>query len=372
MPDDKLLFTPGPLTTSKAVKKAMLHDLGSRDNDFIEIVAEIREKLVELCANTEDYTSVLIPGSGTYAVESVISSVIPPEGKLLVLINGAYGERIRKIAEVHRIPLQALTFSENEIPDPDLLYETLAADQEITHVAVIHCETTTGIVNPISLYGNIVHRHKRSFIVDAMSSFGAYELDMNSFHIDYLVSSANKCIEGVPGFSYVIARRDALKSSKGYARTLSLDLYAQWAGFEKDGQFRFTPPVQALLAFHQALIELEEEGGVRERISRYRRNNDICVYEMKKMGFKPNIGRGLRGHIITSFYYPEHPNFDFQAFYEILRVKGFVIYPGKVSDADCFRIGNIGHINASAMRALMRSVAAALAEMNISLVAQKV
>ena len=365
---DKALFTPGPLTTSQTVKQAMLRDLGSRDTEFIGIVKDVRRRLVALCADPNEYTAVLMPGSGTYGIEATISSVIPPEGKLLLLINGAYGMRMLKIAEVHHIPTVRLVYSENMQPDPLELETTLDADPAITHVAVVHCETTTGIMNPIESYGEIAKRRGCSFIVDAMSSFGAYPVDLKACGIDYLISSANKCIEGTPGFSYVIARKEALLNSRGYVRTLSLDLLAQWEGLEADGQFRFTPPTHVILAFHQALIELEQEGGIPARAARYRLNYEITVNTLQSLGFQPYIEENKRGYIITSFYYPNSANFIFQTFYERLSEKGFVIYPGKLTHADCFRIGHIGRLAEGDVRALMAAMVDVLKEMDIQLI----
>ncbi|MGB8212127.1 MAG: 2-aminoethylphosphonate--pyruvate transaminase [Anaerolineales bacterium] len=364
---DKALFTPGPLTTSATTKQAMLRDLGSRDTEFIATIKDVRQRLVALCADPDEYTAVLVPGSGTYGIEATLSSVIPPDGKLLLLINGAYGDRMAKIAQVHRITTTNLIFPENTQPDVSALETALAADAAITHIAVVHCETTTGIINPIEAYGEIVKRHARSYIVDAMSSFGAYPIDLKACGIDYLISSSNKCIEGAPGFSFVLARKDTLRATGGFARTLSLDLLAQWEGLEKDGQFRFTPPTHVILAFHQALIELELEGGVPARSQRYRLNYDITLNAMQKMGFRPYVEENKRGYIITSFYYPDHPNFIFRVFYEHLSEKGYVIYPGKLSHADCFRIGHIGRLTAGDVSALMAAVAETLKELNIDI-----
>jgi 2-aminoethylphosphonate-pyruvate transaminase len=368
---DKALFTPGPLTTSTTVKQAMLRDLGSRDTEFIAIVKDIRRRLVMLCADPEEYTTVLMPGSGTYGIEATLSSVVPPDGKLLILINGAYGTRMLKIAEAHRIAVSNLVFHENSQPDASALEAALAADPAITHVAVVHCETTTGIINPIETYGKIVKRHNCFYIVDAMSSFGAYPIDLMACGIDYLISSSNKCIEGVPGFSFILARKEALNATRGFARTLSLDLLAQWEGLEGDGQFRFTPPTHVILAFHQALLELEQEGGVVARSKRYSLNYDITLTAMQKMGFRPYVEKNKRGYIITSFYYPDHPNFNFRTFYERLSEKGHVIYPGKLSHADCFRIGHIGRLVAGDVRALMAAIAETLKELDID-IAEKV
>ena len=364
---DKALFTPGPLTTSSTVKQAMLRDLGSRDTEFIAMVRSIRHQLVRLGGGGDDYTAVLMQGSGTFGVEALLSSVIPPDGRLLLLINGAYGRRMAKIAAVHHIATTVQAVPEDAVPDATALDAALGADPGITHVAVVHCETTTGIINPIRCYGEIVKRHGRTYLVDAMSSFGAYPVDLKADGIDFLVSSANKCIEGVPGFSFVLAQRQALQATRGFARTLSLDLLAQWEGLEGDGQFRFTPPTHALLAFHQALRELDEEGGVATRAARYQDNYAVTLAAMLRMGFRPYVAAADRGYIITSFHYPQHPNFKFSEFYTRLSAKGHVIYPGKLSHADCFRIGHVGRLGRSDVSALMAAVADTLAEMNISL-----
>lgn len=365
---DKALFTPGPLTTSRTVKQAMLRDLGSRDREFIALVAAVRRRLVELAgADPARYTAVLVQGSGTFAMESVIGSVIPPAGRLLVLVNGAYGERMVQIARRLSIEVVDVRGAENAPVAIDALEATLAQDDAITHVAVVHCETTTGMMNPIDAVGAVTARFGRSLIVDAMSSFGAYPIDLAGWGIDYLISSANKCIEGAPGFAFVLARTAALQATQGYARSVSLDLLAQYEGLERDGQFRFTPPVQAILAFHQALVELEEEGGVAARAARYRRNYETTLVGMSALGFRAYLPGLYRSYIITSFYYPDHPNFDFQRFYQLLSERGHVIYPGKLSHADCFRIGHIGRLDASDVENLLGAVRAVLREMEIDL-----
>jgi 2-aminoethylphosphonate-pyruvate transaminase len=365
---DKALFTPGPLTTSRTIKQAMLSDLGSRDVTFIGLVQDVRRRLVALGSpDPASYTAVLIQGSGTFGIEAVLSSVIPPDGKLLVLVNGAYGERMLRIAAVHKIAVTGQVDPEDCPVDLGMLEHLLSGDPAITHVAIVHCETTTGILNPIREAGEIVKKHGRVYIVDAMSSFGAYPIDLAECGIDFLVSSANKCIEGVPGFSFALARKQALEKARGNARSLSLDLYAQWVGLESDGQFRFTPPTHVILAFHQALLELEEEGGISARSTRYRQNYELTLAGMERLGFKPYLLAEVRGYTITSFYYPDHPNFNFQTFYAKLSQRGCVIYPGKLSHADCFRIGHIGRLNEADVRILLAAVRDTLLEMGIEI-----
>ena len=371
MTSDKLLFTPGPLTTSAAIKSAMLHDAGSRDRGFIQTVREIRERLVAIGGpehqHSEDgYECVLMQGSGTFAIESVISSAIPRDGKLLVLINGAYGRRIAQMACVHAIDTVTLEAPENRKLLPGAVAERLAASDGITHVAVIHCETTTGIVNPIEEIGEAVKQAGAVYIVDAMSSFGAIPVDLAAAQIDFLISSANKCIEGVPGFGFVLARRSRLLEAKGWARTLSLDLYAQWAGLESDGQFRFTPPTHALLAFRQALLELDAEGGPDGRLARYRANHAALLRGMTQMGFETYLDSRDLSCIITTFRYPSHSAFSFQRFYERLSELGFIIYPGKLTAEPCFRIGTIGRLSAPDIEALLACIHRVVAEMGIA------
>ena len=365
---DKVLFTPGPLTTSFTVKQAMLTDLGSRDISFIEIVRQIRQKLLAIGSCSSDvYTAVPMQGSGTFGIEAVVSSTIPSDGRLLVIANGAYGERIAKIANVLNINCHVLRGPEEKTPDLGEINKVLETNLGFTHVAVVHCETTTGIINPIQEIGEIVNDFNCKFFVDAMSSFGAVPMDLYDHHIDYLVSSSNKCLEGVPGFSFVIAKIDALEKTQRYARSLSLDLFSQWQGLERNGQFRFTPPTHALVSFHQALTELEVEGGVARRAMRYRQNHEILVEGMKDIGFELYLQPTNRSYIITSFVSPDHPNFDFCGFYQHLSNRGYLIYPGKVSNADCFRIGSIGYIFESDMHALLSAIQDTLIEMQVDL-----
>ena len=367
--NDKPLFTPGPLTTSLPVKQAMLRDLGSRDDEFIEVVREIREGLLEVAGVSADgqYEAIPMQGSGTFSLEAVISSAIPPDGKLLAVVNGAYGERIVKIATTYGIETTVLRCRENELPSVEAVDQALTSDKSISMVVAVHCETTSGIMNPIQEIGEVVHRHERNYFVDSMSAFGAVPFSFSACHIDYLVSSSNKCCEGVPGFAFVICRRDTLLATQGWSRTVSLNLLDQWQGLEKNGQFRFTPPTHTILAFRQALDELREEGGVEGRAARYRENHRTLVAGMRQMGFQEYVDPYLQGYIITSFHYPPNPCFDFGRFYDELNANGFVIYPGKVSDADCFRIGNIGRLFPRDMLSLLAAIQRVMTSMGVEL-----
>lgn len=366
---DALLFTPGPLTTSASVKAAMLHDAGSWHFEFNGRVRWIREQLLAVAElSAEDgWTAIPLQGSGTFGVEAVFATAIPAAGKVCVLANGAYGERMVLMLQHLGITHVVLRSAEDEVPDADRLELTLAADPAITHVACVHCETTTGILNPIDEIGRTAKRHCCVFIVDAMSSFGAIPIDFPAAGIDFLISSANKCLAGVPGFSFVITRREALLRGGGQARSLSLDLADQLRGFEKNGQFRYTPPTHALLAFEQALREFWNEGGVAGRGARYWRNHVALIGGMARLGFRPFLPPAVQSCIITAFHYPADPQFDFGEFYQRLSRRGFIIYPGKLTQADTFRIGNIGHLFEADIVALVHAIEVTLHELGISL-----
>ena len=341
-----LLLTPGPLTTSETVKETMMTDWCTWDEDYnVHIVEEIRKGLVQLATRkTDEYTSILMQGSGTYCVEATLGSVITPKHKLLILSNGAYGDRMGNIAEYHGMNYDMLAFDETEQVSVEYVDDYLAHNAEITHVAVVHCETTTGILNPLKEIAHMVKMHGKKLIVDAMSSFGGVPLDVEELGIDFMISSANKCIQGVPGFGFIIARKSELQYCKGVSKSLSLDIYDQWDAMEKGhGKWRFTSPTHVVRAFKQAMDELAAEGGVEARHARYCRNHDVLVEGMRSLGFKTLLKDEVQSPVITSFLYPDK-EFDFKKFYHQLKEKGFVIYPGKISQADTFRIGNIGDV----------------------------
>jgi 2-aminoethylphosphonate-pyruvate transaminase len=345
----RVLLTPGPLTTTATVRGAMHDDIGTWDDDAIDLVREIREELVSH-AQGNDLTCTLMQGCGSMGIESVLGSVIPRDsGKLLILNNGAYGIRMARSAAAMGLPFVQRIDSEECAHSPERVEEVLAADPAITHVACVHCETTTGLVNPIRKIGLAVGRQKRRLIVDAISSFGAYstgpggEMDFEAGPIEHLVGSSNKCVEGVPGFSFVISRRDAMRECAGHARSYAMDLHDQWQGFEQRGKFRFTPPTHVLMAFRQALRELRAEGGIPARERRYKDNRDTLISGMQRLGFEPLIPAAIQSHIITTFLFP-NSTFAFDPFYRALREQGYIIYPGKLTNRDTFRIGNIGSI----------------------------
>ncbi len=358
MNNDYLLLTPGPLSTSTTVRQAMLKDWCTWDDEYNkDIVEVIRRKLVTLATQHQGYTSVLMQGSGTASVEATIGSVIPAHGKLLVIDNGAYGARIAQIAHYLNIPCVTVTPGETQHPDLAEVEQVLMQDPNITHVAIVHCETTTGMLNPVASFASLAKRYHKVVILDAMSSFGGIPFDIGEMGVDFMISSANKCIQGVPGFGFVIAKQSELETCQGQARSLSLDLYDQWQCMQNNhGKWRFTSPTHTVRAFYQALIELEQEGGIPARHLRYKTNQKTLVAGMKTLGFTPLLDENLHSPIITSFYSPQHSDYQFKQFYQQLKTKGFVIYPGKVSNADCFRIGNIGEVYPQDIERLIEAV----------------
>ena len=366
---DPLLFTPGPLTTSPTVRAAMTRDVGSRDAGFTAVVRTIRAALVDIAApgRHAGYAAVLLPGSGTYAIEAAIGTCVPKAGRLLIACNGAYGERMRVIAERLHVPHVVLRVPEHLPVEPGDLRAALDENAGLTHVALVHCETTTGLLNPLAALAEVTRERGLVLIADAMSSFGALPIDMPALGVDFLVASSNKCIEGVPGLSFVIAQRAHLLACRGRARSVSLDLVAQLEALDADGQFRFTPPTHVVLAFEQALAELREEGGVAERGARYARNQRLLVAEMRALGFDTYLPAELQGPIITTFTSPAAPGFDFEQFYQRLCERGFIIYPGKLTAAPTFRIGSIGQLFEPDMTALVENVDEVLREMDVEL-----
>jgi 2-aminoethylphosphonate-pyruvate transaminase len=362
---DPWLLTPGPLTTSLSVKQAMLHDYGSRDATFIDLNARMLERLVAIVHGEGSYVSVPLQGSGTFVVEAMIGNFVPADGKLLILVNGAYGQRIAKICDYYKRDYLVQESAEDVPVNIVELDTTLDNDTSITHVAVVHCETTSGILNPLHEVAEVVARHRRSLLIDSMSAFGALPLDAREIEFDAVVASSNKCLEGAPGMGFCVARESALAQTEGNSPSLVLDLYDQWRAMQKNRQWRFTPPTHVLLAFDQALTEYEAEGGVVGRGGRYRENCDLLIAGMRAMGFKTLLPDELQAPIIITFHMPTNPGFDFNAFYDGLKDQGYVIYPGKLTVADSFRMGCIGRLGSEQIQGALDAVAGLLTRFGI-------
>lgn len=365
--DCPYLLTPGPLTTAMSVKQAMLKDWGSWDADFRAMTAELRRSLLELLEDSDQaFDCVPIQGSGTFVVEAMMSSFVPRDGKVLVLSNGAYGKRIAETLVYLGRDYTMIDKGDYLPPRGPEVAEALAADPSISHVVIVHCETSSGILNPIEEISQAVYSAGRKLLVDSMSAFGALSILPDEMRFEALCSSANKCIEGVPGFGFVIARKSEIEATKGNSHSLSLDIHAQWAAMEKTGQWRFTPPTHAVAAFLEALRIHREEGGCPGRLARYTENRDVMVSGMRELGFETLLKDRWLSPIIVTFFNPVDPKFDFSRFYDLMKAKGFIIYPGKLTIVDSFRVGCIGRMDVDVMRKVTKAAKEALSEMGVA------
>jgi 2-aminoethylphosphonate-pyruvate transaminase len=362
---DPLLLTPGPLTTSKSVKAVMVHDWGSRDATFLRINREVLERLPEIVNGTKNFVTVPIQGSGTFAVEAMLTSFVPTKGKVLVLVNGAYGHRAKRILDIAKRKAVVYETPEDTPPDLKKVEAILKRSKSITHIFAVHCETTSGVLNPIHDIGALAKKYGKGYLVDSMSAFGALPLDAEHAHADAIAASSNKCIEGVPGLGFVLCRKSVVANLKGNATTLVLDVHDQWANFEKTGQYRFTPPIHVIVSFHQALMEFFEEGGQKGRGGRYTNNGKVLIEGMRALGFRTLLPDNLQAPIIVTFHMPQDPKFVFQTFYDALKDRGYVIYPGKLTVADSFRIGCIGRLFEKDMKNAVAAVRDVLGEMGV-------
>jgi 2-aminoethylphosphonate-pyruvate transaminase len=360
------LLTPGPLTTATSTKQAMLRDWGSWDGDFRTMTADMRNQLLAMIEDTNsEFDCVPMQGSGTFVVEAMLSSLLPRDSKTLVLINGAYGKRIVETLEYLGRDHTVIDKGDYMPPRANEVVTAMQNDGAITHVVVVHCETSSGILNPIDEISKAVYAHGGKLLIDSMSAFGAIPLKVGKPRYDAIVSSANKCIEGVPGFGFIIARKSELEAAKGRSHSLSLDLHAQWSHMNKTGQWRFTPPTHVIAAFMEALRLHAAEGGVIARGNRYAQNRDVMVEGMRNLGFETLLKDRWLSPIIVTFFNPADPNFKFQTFYDLMKQKGFIIYPGKLTVADSFRIGCIGHMDGQVMQKVVAAAGESLKEMGV-------
>jgi 2-aminoethylphosphonate-pyruvate transaminase len=366
---DPILLTPGPLTTALSTKVAMLRDWGSWDSSFNAITATVRERLLDIVSGQPMHVCVPMQGSGTFSVEAAVNTLVPRDGHLLVLINGAYGKRLAKLAQMMGRRMSTFETAEDVPTTGADVERLLAADTSVTHVGLIHCETSTGILNPLQEIAAVVARRGRRLVVDAMSSFGALPIDAQAMPFDALIAASGKCIEGPPGMGFVIARKSALESAAGTSSSLSLDLFDQWQYMEKTTQWRYTPPTHVVAAFAAALETFVAQGGQPARLARYTRNCEVLVRGMAELGFRPFLEPAVQAPIIVTFHAPADPRYSFREFYDRVRDKGFILYPGKLTQVETFRVGCIGAIGADEMRHAVNAVRDTLAEMRIERVA---
>ncbi|MBC3861867.1 2-aminoethylphosphonate--pyruvate transaminase [Undibacterium jejuense] len=360
---DPVLLTPGPLTTSLQTKSAMLRDWGSWDAAFNAVTAKVRQQLLKIIHGEETHVCVPMQGSGTFSVEAAINTLVPRDGHVLVLINGAYGKRMARLTEMMGRRVSVFETPEDVPTTAEDVERLLAADSSITHVGLIHCETSTGILNPLEEIADVVARHGKGLILDAMSSFGALEIDAKKIQFDAVIAASGKCIEGPPGMGFVLVRKSVLEKCAGHSTSLSLDLYDQWVYMEKTTQWRFTPPTHILVALHTALNQFEAEGGQAARLQRYTNNYQTLMAGLEELGLQSFLKPEIQAPIIVTVHAPVNAKYDFKTFYETVRSKGFVLYPGKLTQAETFRVGCIGAIGTQEMRSAIHAMKDALAEM---------
>ena len=365
MDRDRILLTPGPLTTTLRTKLAMLHDWGSWDSDFIALTARLRSRLLDIVHGQGTHTVVPLQGSGTFSVEAAVATVVPRDGHLLVLDNGAYCKRAAKLADLMGRRTSVMSFAEHEPVSPAALDARLRAVGSISHVVLIHCETGTGVENPLAEVAAVCAQHGKGLIVDAMSSFAALPIDARSMRFDALVAASGKCLEGVPGMGFVFIRNEVLSGCAGRSQSLAMDLHDQNSYMERTGQWRFTPPTHVLVALREAIAQYEEEGGRAARLARYAGNCQTLVDGLAALGFRPFLQPAVQAPIIVTFHAPAHPAYEFRPFYEAVKARGFILYPGKLTQVETFRVGCIGAIGPHEMRQAVAAAGDALREMGI-------
>ncbi|RDK09664.1 2-aminoethylphosphonate--pyruvate transaminase [Cupriavidus lacunae] len=365
--NDPILLTPGPLTTSLATKQAMLRDWGSWDAAFNTITRSLCDDLVRIVHGEGTHVCVPMQGSGTFSVEAAIANVVPRDGKVLVPQNGAYCQRILKICKVLGRASVELPIPEDQPATAALIEEAIRRDPSITHVAQVHCETGAGVLNPLQDIAALCQRLGKGLIVDAMSSFGAIEIDARTMPFDALVAATGKCIEGVPGMGFVLVKKDVLEASQGNSHSLALDLYDQYVYMQKTTQWRFTPPTHVVAAFRTALDQFLEEGGQPVRGARYRKNCDTLVQGMATLGFRAFLPAAVQAPIIVTFHAPADARYDFKTFYARVRERGYILYPGKLTQMETFRVGCIGAIDHNEMRNVVTAIGEVLREMGIEM-----
>ncbi len=363
---DPVLLTPGPLTTSLQTKSAMLRDWGSWDAAFNAVTAKVRAQLLDIVNGKASHVCVPMQGSGTFSIEAAANTLLPRDGHMLVLVNGAYGKRMGRLVQMMGRKVTLFETADDIPTTADDVERLLSADSSISHVGLIHCETSTGIINPLAEIAAVVAKHGKGLIIDAMSSFGALEIDATKIQFDALIAASGKCIEGPPGMGFVLARKSVLERCEGNSLSLSLDLYDQWRYMEKTTQWRFTPPTHIVVAFHEALNQFVAEGGQAARLARYTSNYQMLMSGMRELGLRQFLKPEIQAPIIVTIHAPDTPKYNFQDFYERVREKGFILYPGKLTEVETFRVGCIGAIGPQEMRSAVCAMRDALGEMGIA------
>jgi len=359
------LLTPGPLSTSVATRQSMLRDWGSWDSDFNRITARVRERLLAIVHATGTHECVPLQGSGTFSVEAAIGTLVPRTGHVLVPQNGAYCQRIAKICKVLGRLITTIDYREDEPMNAADIDRALAQDPSITHVAVVHCETSTGILNPLHEIALVVKRHGKGLIVDAMSSFGALEIDARTTPFDAVIAASGKCLEGVPGMGFVLMRRAALEKCEGNSHSLAMDLYDQWVYMNKTTQWRYTPPTHVVAALDSAVAQYIEQGGLAARGGTYAKNCRELIDGMREIGLRSFLPEAIQAPIIVTFHAPADARYEFKAFYNAVKQRGYILYPGKLTRLETFRVGCMGQLGERGMAGAVQAVREVLQEMGI-------
>src|SRR4051794_40984594 len=362
MDRDRILLTPGPLTTTLRTKLAMLRDWGSWDADFNAVTARVRASLLKIVHGEQTHAVGPLQGSGTFSVEAAVATVVPREGHVLVLDNGAYCKRAARLTSLMGRRCTVVPFDESAPVSADAVDRQLAQDPSITHVVLVHCETGAGILNPLQDVALVCERRGKGLIIDAMSSFGALPIDAREVPFDALIAASGKCLEGVPGMGFVFANKQALAAAEGNCHSLAMDLFDQHRYMAKTGQWRFTPPTHVVAALHEALLQYHEEGGLPARHQRYAANCQALLDGMAELGLRSFLPTAIQAPIIVTFHAPQDPRYQFKEFYERVKAKGFILYPGKLTQVETFRVGCIGHVNQAEMQAAVAAVAEVLQE----------
>ena len=365
MDRDKILLTPGPLTTTLRTKLAMLRDWGSWDSDFNAVTARVRKSLLDIIHGHDTHVVVPLQGSGTFSVEAAVATVVPRDGHVLVLDNGAYCKRAAKLSQMMGRRCTVVGFADDQPVSAQVLQDKLMGDASITHVVMIHCETGAGVLNPLQAVADVCKAHGKGLIVDAMSSFAALPIDARTVQFDALIAASGKCLEGVPGMGFVFIRKAILEGCAGQSQSLAMDLHDQYVYMEKTGQWRFTPPTHVVVALAEAIAQFEAEGGQPARLQRYEANCRTLLEGMARLGFKPFLQAAVQAPIIVTFHAPNDPRYDFKAFYAAARAHGFILYPGKLTQIETFRVGCIGAIGPSEMQQAVHAVALALRDLGL-------
>lgn len=366
MDRDRILLTPGPLTTTHRTKLAMLRDWGSWDAEFNAVTARVRQSLLKIIHGESTHVVVPLQGSGTFSVEAAVATIVPRDGHVLVLDNGAYCKRAAKLATLMGRRCTTMPFEDSQPVSPEALDAKLAEDGSITHVVLIHCETGAGVLNPLQHVADVCARRGKGLIVDAMSSFAALPIDAREVKFDALIAASGKCLEGVPGMGFVFIRKAVLDGCAGRSQSLAMDLHDQYVYMEKTGQWRFTPPTHVVVALAEAIAQFEQEGGQPARLARYTANYRALIDGMARLGFMPFLDPSVQAPIIVTFHAPGDSRYEFRAFYEAAKNHGFILYPGKLTQVETFRVGCIGAIGPQEIEQAVHAVELALQDLGIA------